>query len=579
MNKRILHILLFVFATGFLHAQIPLDSGNEVFLNKLNEEVNLFTDRDLYLSGEEIWFSAFVLINNSFEKNDLSKILYLEIVDGKKKVIFKGKYEIEKGLASGSFQIPGECLSGNYFIRAYTLYQRNFSVEYYCTKLITVINPEFPLPKEVQDNDTSTISKVDLESQVQLPAKEVEVLVKTDKAVYGKRDPLELKIEMPDIDVGELAGLCVSVVRQGTLQRPEEFNSLSLNQEKSKHENLQQIFWIPETRGVSISGTVLEKNTQNPLANLNVYLSAIGESPQLHISQTKKNGAFIFSLGYISGSNELYLGVDPKDHKNIQITINNNYSTEFGQLHINPISIDTTYKTLLEEMLVNYQTQLVFSSHQEENSVITEKALKVFSNPEVSIRLADYIDLPNLQAIFYELVPTVKVREQDGKRLIRVFDPKTEIIFPNHLLLLDHVPVFDCDAALGLPPFRIDNIEVVNSTYYLGDNTFRNVVMLNSKAHDFAGYNFPEGSVFIDYQTLSPVKEFISPVYENQQDKNSRIPDFRTLLYWNSHIEISATDTVIPFYTSDNSGVYDIFVRGFTKNGKPCFGQGSITIQ
>jgi len=579
MNKLILHILLFVFATGFLHAQVPLDSENEVFLNKLNEEVNLFTDRDLYLSGEEIWFSTFVLINNSFEKTDLSKILYLELVDGKKKVIFKGKFEIDKGLASGSFHIPGECLSGNYFIRVYTLYHRSFSAEYYCAKLITVINPEFPLPKEVQDNDTSTINKVDLESHVQFPAEEIKVVVKTDKAVYGKRDPLELKIEMPDIGVGELAGLCVSVVRQGTFQRPEEFNSSSLNQEKNKHENLQQIFWIPETRGLSISGTVLEKNTQKTLANLNVYLSVLGENPQLHIAQTKDNGVFVFSLGYISGSNELYLGVDPKDHNNIQITINNNYSTEFGQLNINPVSIDTTYKTLLEEMLVNYQTQLVFSRHQEENSILTEKALKVFSNPEVSIRLDDYIDLPNLQAIFYELVPTVKVREQEGIRLIRVFDPKTEIIFPNQLLLLDHVPVFDCDAVLGLSPFRIESIEVVNSTYYLGDNTFRNVVMINSKAHDFAGYDFPEGSFFVDYQTLSSGQEFASPVYKNRSDKNSRIPDFRTLLYWSPEIKISKADTTLHFYTSDNSGVYDVFVRGFTKNGKPCFGQGSIIIQ
>jgi len=579
MNKIILNTILYIFLAGTIQAQIPLDGENEFFVENIYENVNLFTDRDLYLSGEDIWFTSFVMINNYFGENNLSKILYVELIDGKKKLIYSGKFEIRKGQSAGSIQIPFGTLTGNYFIRAYTLYNRNFSTDCYYTRLITIINPELPLPQEVQNDSAAFMGKMDLVSQVQLSAELKNIMVETDKAVYEKRDPLELKIKIPDSDIDEMAGLCVSVVRKGTFRGFEKFNDSIVASDNIRNEDSDPAFWIPETRGVSISGTVLEGSSQKPLPGLNVYLSVLGETPQLLISQTKDNGAFIFSLGSTSGINEIFLGVDPADCGDVRISVNNNFSNNFSHLDVVPISIDTNYKNLLEEMFVNHQTQLLFSSEKIKLSNAPGKAFKVFNNPDISIRLADYIDLPNIEAVFHELVPTVKVRDKNGQITINVFDPKTEIIFPNQLFLLDHVPVFDYNAAFDIPPFRIDNIEVVNGTYYLGDNVFRNVVMLNSKAQDFAGYNFPEGSIFVDYQCLSKEKKFISPLYKYQSAKNSRIPDFRTLLYWDPQINISATDTTLRFYTSDNSGVYNIFVRGFTKNGNPCFGKGSIRIQ
>lgn len=579
MNKLILHTILFVFVASIAQAQIPLDGENKLFLQNLNEEVKLFNDRDLYLSGEDIWFTAFVLINNLFGKKELSKIVYIELFDGKKKPIFKGKFEINNGMVSGSFQIPPETRSGNYFVRAYTLFQRNSPPENIQTKRIRVINTEFSLPKDeivnpIAESDSMVfdVSKMDTEGNVQIE-------INTDKTVYGNRDPIALNIKMPDAYDGTMTGLCVSVVRKGALQQSTRIISSVNNRDHKNQNNQQEIFWIPETRGVGLSGFVSDKNTLKPIEGLKVYLSVLGQNPQLHMVQTKENGAFIFVLGNITETKELFLGVDPNDQSNVQISVNNNFSNDFGHLSNVPLSIDSSFKNLLEEMMVNHQTQLIFSPHKASISELSVSSSEVFSHPEISIHLADYIDLPNLEAIFYELVPTVKVRGKVGQKKISVFDPKTEIIFPNQLLLVDHVPVFDCEATLGLPPSRIDNIEVVNSTYYLGDNTFRNVVMINSKAHDFAGYNFPDGSIFVDYQNLSPIKKFSIPDYQNQSDKNSRIPDFRTLLYWNPEIEISKTDTTLQFYTSDNTGVYDIFVRGFTKNGKLCFGQGSIKIQ
>ncbi len=65
MKKIILFLIIFAIAAVFLKAQISIDKGNSVFLKDLSEKVHLFTDRDIYLSGEEARFTVFVAVNNT----------------------------------------------------------------------------------------------------------------------------------------------------------------------------------------------------------------------------------------------------------------------------------------------------------------------------------------------------------------------------------------------------------------------------------------------------------------------------------------------------------------------------------
>ena len=571
--------MFFVFANSLLQAQIPLDSENSGFTKTLKEKVIIYTDRDLYLSGEQIWFTAYIIVNNTFKEFELSKIVYVELFDVAKKKVFKGKFEIKKNCAAGSFQIPGETLSGNYFIRAYTHYQRNFPPENFATKIITIINPGFTLPGQKQITDTIKNKTADVGSQTKGFENEIEIIVQTDKSVYQKREPLKLKLEMPGPHKNKMASLSVSVVRHGVFRQPKGSTTSFRTMETESANDRQDLFWIPETRGVGISGTVSEKRTMEPLAGINIYLSVLGEKNQFHIVKTKENGEFIFSLGYLVESNEIFIGVEPNDGKDIQLFVNNDFSNDFPHLKNIPISIDTTYKTLIEEMLVNFQSQKFFKPFNAGSNDVHQTRTGIFGKPDVSLHLADYIELDNLESIFFELIPSVRIKSNNNQKSLHVGNPETDWVFENQLLLLDHVPVFDLDAILDIPPLKIEKIGVINKTYYLGDNTLRNVVMIDSKSRDFAGYEFPNGSIFIDYQTITPGKTFDSPNYGNQSEKTSRIPDFRTLLYWDPEISISRSDTTISFFTSDNIGEYDIIVRGITTKGESCFGKGYIRLE
>ncbi|OQX82096.1 MAG: hypothetical protein B6D64_01075 [Bacteroidetes bacterium 4484_276] len=578
MKKIILNILLFVMATSFLNAQIPVDKENMGFVKNLTEQVQIYTDRDLYLSGEEVWFTAYVVINNTFNEFELSKIVYIELFDAAKKKFFKGKFEVINGTAAGSFQIPVETISGSYFIRAYTQYQRNFPPGHYATNLITIINPEFPLPAPAEQK-TDTLKNDDLGLPVYNPDLDIEVTVQADKPIYQKRGLVELKIQVPELDTNEITSLNVAVVRKGTFRKPEScFTPVSGEGTDLKKDN-KHLFWVPETRGVSISGIVTENKSLKPLAGASIYLSVLGDCPQFHITQTKDNGAFLFPLGYLDRGHEIFVGVRQVNEEEIRLLINSDFSNDFTTLQNIPVAIDSTHKFLLGEMLVNYQSQMIFAPHKEQITKTSPAGIEIFGEPEISVSLADFIDLPNLESIIFELVHTVSVRNKNGRKSLSVLNPETNRVFTNQLLLLDHVPVFDVDAVLTIPPAKIENINVINRTRYLGDNILRSVVMMNTKAGDFAGYIFPEGSIFVEYQTITPGKKFKSPTYKTQSEKSSSIPDFRTTLYWVPELSLSKSDTTIRFYSSDNTGDYGIIVRGVTKEGKTCFGRGGISIQ
>lgn len=108
------------------------------------ERISLSTDRDLYISGETIWFQAVVSESEYDGDSLLSKILYLELYDQQNVNITQIKCRINKGISAGNISIPPGTVSGNYLLRAYTQYSRNFSPYFQTTILVTIINPQLP---------------------------------------------------------------------------------------------------------------------------------------------------------------------------------------------------------------------------------------------------------------------------------------------------------------------------------------------------------------------------------------------------------------------------------------------------
>lgn len=107
----------------------------------LHEKIFVHTDKTIYLPGEILWFKIYCVDANTHKPLDLSKVVYVEVLDNNQGPVAQAKISMKNGLGDGSLYIPVSVSNGNYTFRAYTSWMKNFAPEYYFEKNITLINP------------------------------------------------------------------------------------------------------------------------------------------------------------------------------------------------------------------------------------------------------------------------------------------------------------------------------------------------------------------------------------------------------------------------------------------------------
>lgn len=139
-------ILLFCFLSAFssqFYSQQSIDKALQTLNEKFSQEnIYILTDKDLYLSGETVWFNAMVFRN--FTNSDLSTNFFIEVYDRNKKQILKKRFPIFNGAVQGSIQLPENMIEDVYFFRAYTPMMSNLSEDFQYLKQIPIYNPDSP---------------------------------------------------------------------------------------------------------------------------------------------------------------------------------------------------------------------------------------------------------------------------------------------------------------------------------------------------------------------------------------------------------------------------------------------------
>lgn len=444
----------------------------------------------------------------------------------------------------------------------------------------------------------------------------IEVSIEPDKSNYKTREEVSLKFSLPE-DLEEATHLSVSTVKKGTLPnarpvsvippvfRPSifqdgivnpnsgietttlslEIRNILLQQQlramKSIHEELMNsdrtLLHLPEYRDVSISGYVRKKSSKEPVAGTRVLLSYLGEGTHIQVNETQTDGSFVFSLYPYQEKQNLFL-CSFEEGTETEILISNDFTPAFPPVHAIQPALDTTHKKLLKQLAVNKQLNTLIKSEQEQNNDGLPVPLLGFGTPDVSIRLEDYIDLPTMEVVLNEIVPYVKVRKRKGEYVLSILDPVTDLLYENHLIVVDDIPLSDINELMQLHPAQVEQVDVINRTYVIGDFTFRGILLVTTKTPNFGGISMPPGAVFIDYEMINKSDPFPQSLSFQPAIEGFDQPDFRNVLYWNPNLKLK-DQTTLSFYTSDHRSVYELVVRGKTKEGKIVFGRTEIVVE
>ncbi len=135
-------VLLFSFGS-YAQTTTAIQNRFEVYQqNNFQEKLFVHTDKSTYLTGEILWFKIYNVDAGTSKPLNISKVAYVEVLDNNQIPVMQAKVAL-KGIGSGngSVYIPVSVNSGNYKLRAYTNWMKNFNADNYLEKNITIINP------------------------------------------------------------------------------------------------------------------------------------------------------------------------------------------------------------------------------------------------------------------------------------------------------------------------------------------------------------------------------------------------------------------------------------------------------
>lgn len=118
-----------------------IDDFEKYFQENYQETIYIHTDKRYYLTGETAKFKVYCLENLNTTPSKLSKVAYIEILDEENTPKLQAKIELKEGSGYGELYIPTNINSGNFVLRGYTRWMRNFGPDSYFHSMIAIINP------------------------------------------------------------------------------------------------------------------------------------------------------------------------------------------------------------------------------------------------------------------------------------------------------------------------------------------------------------------------------------------------------------------------------------------------------
>jgi hypothetical protein len=338
--------------------------------------------------------------------------------------------------------------------------------------------------------------------------------------------------------------------------------------------NFAEIKYLPENENHYITGRLINRESLANAPGEYVFISSPGKNAQFMYDRTDNTGDFIFAVPVSNNINDIIIQPERSDFGNSV-----NIGTSFSELYF-PASSDSLIAGIeipgyLSKMSINYQLNEIYGlSSAIEIPVKTEilPVLKSFyGKPDVRLILDDYIKLPLMEEVFFELLPGVIMQRNKAGYEVSILDPVDKIRYnlpPG--LFVDGIKVDNATVLADLNPELVEQIDVVAEKYFVGDYLFYGIVNVITRAGNFSDVSLPDCAVRLSYRVIDPVYSFVSPDYSTEGMKQRRIPDLRNTLYWN-HSAVPGSDGKIriEFWTSDYSTDYLIDIQGTTPDGKP----------
>ena len=563
MMKNVFLLYVFCFLINLTICGQKEQSGNTISKTSAvsGETIRLFTDRNIYCVNEKIYFIAEYSCANELDSLAWSNVLYVELIRWNGNKLVQMKLKLTKPGTSGVINIPGSLLSGNYYLRAYTKWMRNFSESDYAYLHVKIVNPFRPETDEGPNEISAPATTIDLSLVQKTLIKGVKCTI--GKSEYKQREKAEVEFQLNDKKFFDIDRYYISVARVGTIDTADHMFKPELTSEES---NLSNIEYLPEIRGITISGKIIDKFTKLPQKDIYVSLSEPKHGEYFSFYRTNNQGRFVFSLPYMQGPHDFFIQSEYSGSLSSEILIDNGYCNKPVKLPFVAFKLNEGEIHILKYLAIDQQLSEKFQLNKDtlpDSLHAKTEPLPFYGSKKIVYFTEKYIELPNIEEFINEIIHEATITKEKGETSL-ISMRRTYLSNCPPLILLDNVHVSNDEQLLKIPLNRIEKVEVINQDYVVAGMRYYGIISIYSKNKNFAGLDLNKNSEFFTYELFSDKNTGYN---YSKRSNDSRIPDRRSILYWNPDIKLSADKkTTISFYTSDSKGDYIVYIRG--KNSK-----------
>ena len=547
---------------GFAQTSAPSEKLPELCFAQL--------DRDIYIVGEQLWYSIYF----SRPTSDLkSTVVHVDLIDPKGKIVAYNKHPIEENHSYGDFYLDPSWNSGVYTFRVYTLWNTHFSSDFSFVRDLPIfgkdVDPEMRIEEKGSDSLLSNTPSVTVKQSEEL-------------AIRTQRNPgdsIEMYVRFLPNGDSDSARVSISVMRmderlpgsgeEGVIEKVSRLSSLASN-EKPTTEG------FPVPNSLSYWGSVNSTGESAP-QSISVFLT---DSSQFR-SSLVEGGNFMFSIPNFYGTQVAQVFSDSER----EISLSWGKAQDVFPPEKN--SQKLPYSEEVQNAYLRHKKRKQFQQLFDLPNLAQPPTLTASRNtliPDQQFLAEDYIAFNSLEDFIRE---TVYIRLK-GKRppfALRLLDRDKNLYFKEApLFLVNGYITYNQEEVLEIPWRDIERVELFLSSFRLLSQfaTLSNfgVMAIYTKSQK-TPREILEETPSVSLKGFQIPFEFKLPLDAAQKrEKENRIPDLRPVEYWNPSIELSGTQPMqLSYPVSDAKGDFVIRVVGVTAKGTPLYREMTYTVE
>ena len=564
---------------------LPLCAGAQT---TVVEKTYISTDREIYVSGDKIWCSAFCVdAANGLRPSSLSAIAYVEIVseDG---TLESGKIALSEGRGAGTIEIPATAPTGNYRIVAYTAYTKNtpgFNPQEHISKTISIFNTS---TKERVKNGVKILSDSEYDALrtpagTQPAARALSIACHRSAEGYlevvltnNSAAPADLSLSLSNRDgiippdntsIGAFMGAAASAAQAAA--GAESAAARASARAASATAATAEAAELPEYEGEIIRGRIAGATTDEieGLKGRSAFISVPTEKSDLYSSVVDNDGMIKFVTNNIYGTKEMVCEIEDNDLARCHIELISPFVSPKLK-GIPALRMAPSIKEDLQRRGLSVQLCRSFSADTLASLMPIRENPLIPSYDAIEYKLDDYKRFPVMRELFIEFINEIKVRRVDGKEQLKVkthLEERVSLFDKNNsLIMVDGIPVFDHSQVIEYDPLLVESVVVYPYKYYTGWRSFCGMANFVTYKKNLPGIKFNDGVRVVQFKGCS------YPMAFTCQEIGDNFPDYRELLYWHPQIKLPAGESSsIKVKIPANIKEIRICAEGMMENGTP----------